>query len=361
MRILYVMHVDWRWIKQRPQFLAEQLSCHYSVRVLDRRSPFEKGGRILKQTGLAPTPLLPLPWSWPGIRIATNQLQRGYLASILRTFRPEVIWLTYPALLSFIPRIAMKVPIVYDCMDDVFGFRGSSSKRLLLSRLEQQLVSRAASIFCSSEHLKKTLLERYGEECGRKTNVVRNGISANLLNECAPRSQPIRNESRTKVAYIGTVAEWMNFGVLLESLKRHQNIEFHLIGPVAVPEVPRHERLIFHGTIEHDRLPRLSEKFDAFMMPFVVTTLIESVDPVKLYEYVWYGRPIVSVYYDEIRRFGPWVHFYHDEEEFHSLMGRLVRGDLPLTGDHRCRWEFLEDNTWSRRCSEIRRQLDILL
>ena len=33
-KILYVMHVDWDWIKQRPHFLAEQLSLHFDVRVI---------------------------------------------------------------------------------------------------------------------------------------------------------------------------------------------------------------------------------------------------------------------------------------------------------------------------------------
>ena len=32
-RILYFMHVDWNWIKQRPHFLAEGLSQHFKVDV----------------------------------------------------------------------------------------------------------------------------------------------------------------------------------------------------------------------------------------------------------------------------------------------------------------------------------------
>ena len=34
LNILYVIHIDWNWIKQRPQFLAESLNVYYNVNVL---------------------------------------------------------------------------------------------------------------------------------------------------------------------------------------------------------------------------------------------------------------------------------------------------------------------------------------
>jgi teichuronic acid biosynthesis glycosyltransferase TuaH len=357
MKILYIMHVDWRWIKQRPQFLAEELSSHYSLRVLDRRSPLQKG-RILGHGACSPVPLLPLPWSWPIIRIATNWLQRRYVTIVLRRFRPDIIWLTHPSLLAFLPRWTTNVPVVYDCMDDVFGFKASSSRRSLLAKMENQLVARSASIFCSSENLKEVLLARYGKEGDRKTRVVRNGISALILRSSAPVALPPRNGSCTRVAYTGTIAEWMDFRLLLQSLKRHNDLEFHLIGPTGARDLPTHERLILHGVVSHDELLSAVEQFDAFVMPFLVTPLIESVDPVKLYEYISYARPTISVYYREIRRLEPYLHFYRNEEEFNSLIGRLVRGDLPLPGDDHSRQRFLENNTWSSRCHEIRERLE---
>ena len=35
-KILYVMNVEWNWIKQRPHFIAEGLSKNYHVEVLYR-------------------------------------------------------------------------------------------------------------------------------------------------------------------------------------------------------------------------------------------------------------------------------------------------------------------------------------
>jgi len=48
-KILYLMHVDWEWIKQRPQFIAEGLSKFYDVHVFFPVSYFNKFNKINKK------------------------------------------------------------------------------------------------------------------------------------------------------------------------------------------------------------------------------------------------------------------------------------------------------------------------
>ena len=37
-KILYLMHVPWGWIKQRPHFIAENLSKYYKVNVFYKKA-----------------------------------------------------------------------------------------------------------------------------------------------------------------------------------------------------------------------------------------------------------------------------------------------------------------------------------
>ena len=39
------------------------------------------------------------------------------------------------------------------------------------------------------------------------------------------------------------------------------------------------------------------------IMPFKLNELVKSVDPVKLYEYINYNKPIISIFYQEIKRY----------------------------------------------------------
>ncbi len=50
----------------------------------------------------------------------------------------------------------------------------------------------------------------------------------------------------------------------------------------------------FYGPIDDDKLYKNVQNFDCLIMPFKLNKLIFSVDPVKLYEYINYNKPIVS-------------------------------------------------------------------
>ena len=50
--LLYLMHVDWRWIKQRPHFLAEILSEDLDLAVVH---PLKRGRSALPENHSAVT------------------------------------------------------------------------------------------------------------------------------------------------------------------------------------------------------------------------------------------------------------------------------------------------------------------
>lgn len=54
--IIYIMHIDWNWIKQRPQFIAEGLSNKYKIEVFYKysfkRRNYQKRKNIIKNITL---------------------------------------------------------------------------------------------------------------------------------------------------------------------------------------------------------------------------------------------------------------------------------------------------------------------
>jgi hypothetical protein len=86
-------------------------------------------------------------------------------------------------------------------------------------------------------------------------------------------------------------------------------------------------------------------------MPFLVTPLIEAVDPVTLYEYINFGKPILSVYYDEIERFMPFVHFYRSHDEALNIVSQLAALKIGRKYSAVERKTFLDANTWAQRAA----------
>jgi len=360
-RILYAMHIDWRWIKQRPQFLAEELATEHDVQVVHRLIPGFRGP-VRGEGSLAISGLLPLPWSWKKFRWATRPVQQCWVGNIARKFRPDIVWLTSPALLEMIPARLMDLPVVYDCMDDALGFAASNTRCELLASLEAELVSRSRLILCSSSRLRLTLADRYGRHIAAKVALVRNGISTAFLSrsplpEASTSCKKQSSGGRTKIAYFGTIAEWLDFESLATALEHNESVEFHLIGPCDVRKYPKHERLKLHGPVAHQSLPALAANFDAYMMPFQLTPLIEAVDPVKLYEYIAFGKEIISIGYPEVNRFADFVHFYRTRTEFVEFVDKLATGQLHRKNRLEKNQPFLAQNTWRSRTVRISRLL----
>jgi hypothetical protein len=151
----------------------------------------------------------------------------------------------------------------------------------------------------------------------------------------------------------------MDFGALLSIVNEFPLIEIHLLGPVDNLEVPlpQHAQIKYLGVVRHEEIPGYVRNFDALIMPFKVTDLIISVDPVKLYEYVFFNKPIVSVRYSEIERFSQFVDFYSDKNELVAIITRYFIEGFRCKYLDDSRDLFLKANTWAQRVACIELQL----
>lgn len=359
-KILYISHVDWDWIKQRPHFLAEQLSGDYDMAVLYlyslRRSGMTRNDR--RGMKFLRVPNLPFQYNFPWLYAANRKALQGRFRKIINTLKPDITWLTHPVLFDYIPH-PIDSGLIYDCMDDVQAFgAGAPFYQKRLGKLEKELLAEASAVFASSEHLARMIDKR--QPCSHKTEVVRNAFDGKIL-PTSHRRESAGGSRNYVICYTGTVAGWFDFDSLLRCVEEIPNIEFKIVGPVTVDISGwKHDRIHFTGPVKHDELPGIADESDCFIMPFKLNDLILSVDPVKLYEYVNYGKPVVSVYYDEIRRFEPFVSFYSKPEEMISAIKDIIDSGFRNKYGEEERISFLEQNSWDARSREIMKHLETL-
>ncbi|HEU5039140.1 MAG TPA: hypothetical protein VFT70_19185, partial [Nocardioides sp.] len=106
-RILYLMHVDWRWIRQRPQELAVGLvESGHDVRVLFTPQ-FQTGTPAVPRSGDSQVKRSAL-WSLPlrrfsPVRRINRAVQKWQVTLACRRSRPDHVWITAPELLQLVP------------------------------------------------------------------------------------------------------------------------------------------------------------------------------------------------------------------------------------------------------------------
>lgn len=284
---------------------------------------------------------------------------RVQFSAVLRKVHPDAIWLTFPELFDYLPR-RLSVPVIYDCMDDNLAFGTQRRVLPLLADAEKRLCEKASVVFASSDHLLHVLQQRYGNDL--PATVVRNAyggerLDASVMSERRPAKPSV------VIGYIGTLAV-VDRRTVLTMLDRIPEASFYAIGPIEPiydgsdgkkdpVTLWCHERVTLLGPKPHEELYGLMKPVDCLIVPLKLSRLIESVDPIKMYEYVNYGKPIVSVYYPELQRYRPYVDFYEDVDEVVNTIERLMAEGFPAKYTNSQRLEFLEQNSWSSRASQV--------
>lgn len=358
MRILYVSDVDWNWIKQRPQFLAEALAQKNKVEVIyqykyGQRHQFqsnkvETNGNL----NVLPMHVIPRLDRYNHLRRINDILRKKIMSKIINKFKPDWIYLTHPVQVDMIPK-NYHGKIIYDCMDDHILLE---QQPRLIEKKEKKLINRATVITVTSNRLRQILKSRYKLTNISNIYLVRNGFNGPILKV---KSSNYTNKRSHKIAYFGSISTWFDFNLLESSLKKFDNLEYFLIGPVDDKlRIPTNKRIHFLGTVEHGKLYNTIKDMDALIMPFIVNDVIKAVDPVKIYEYINFDKNIITVKYGELKHFSPYVFFYEDKTSFMKAIENVISLNDKTSYSPESRMKFLADNSWNERAQEIE---DILL
>lgn len=344
--MLYLIEIDWDWIFQRPQILALQLNEYLNIDVLYRFSFNRKNLNTKNKRMKSMEKFIQLPKQQRfKILKRINQLLRYFYSLKIRMKKYDYIWISHPNLFDLIPKKYAGV-VVYDCMDLYEDMEPTITKGYLMEK-ELILVENSDYIFCSSEYLFNKVISMRGNS--NNVFILRNGyLSSSTIHEVD--NNVIKSEYT--LGYIGTLAEWFDYDLVEKSLKLFDNINYQLIGPY-VKEYSI-EGVNYQGVVPHDKLFSHIEKIDCLIMPFIINNTVLAVDPVKLYEYISFGKCIISVYYPEIARFEPLVYFYNTEEEYISLIDQLIKNGFKPKYDTKTQLNFLGKNSWEARVNVVK-------
>ena len=357
-RIVYIMNVDWDWAKQRPHFLAQHLSRSHDMLVI---YPYAWRRRHLAnndRNGVRLYPFVRLPFGGKFAFISkVNVFLFRIMASIfLKWHQPDIVWISSPELFEYLPK-HLSSRLIYDCMDDVLAFPRNVSRRNSLAASEQELISASFLVFCSSNNLRDKLIARTGH--AEKYFVIHNAFEPSAFSSVSEKTELGKKVGAYVLGYVGTISSWLDFEALIKIVNEFTSVEIHLMGPIENlgMVLPQHGRIKYLGAVRHEDIQTRVSGFDALIMPFQVTELIQSVDPVKLYEYVFFDKPIVSVRYPEIERFSDFVDFYTNHGELISILHRYLNEGFRKKYSDGARARFVATNTWAHRVVCIKEKL----
>ena len=367
-KMLYLMHVPWAWIKQRPHFFAEYLNIDFDLKVfykkplkVPNRNLIQKSNEIISISSFFIIPFQRLPFfkRFKNFEIINNFLIKLQLPSI-EYF--DFVWITSWSMYTLIEKkLPLTTKLIFDCMDDELEFPDIKINKNILSNAlskEREIMKRADVVFCSSEYLKNKILLRSGVK--REIIVVNNGIGIPIYNELLNyQSQQVLNkinELENVFLYVGSVSSWFDFESLLFVLEKDIRVNFVLLGPSDI-KIPNHERLHHLGVVDRDDLFKLIKNVKCLIMPFKLNELIKSVNPVKIYEYIHMNKPIIATRYMETEVFSDYIYLYNGKVEFLNNVTGIINEKLLTKKSLKENRNFTIQNTWEVRYKLVQKSL----
>lgn len=353
------MHLDWKFVKQRPHFFAEELSEYYDIKVIyfySKNYLFNNSqNETPNEKDIDMNVAFRLPFYENDVVYKLNKIYMRFVFKlIIKRFNPDLLWVTFPILYDYIP-LSDNYKIIYDCMDNmtIDNYSEKFLKKILI--LEKKLLERANLIFVPSKTLAKRINER--KKCLNKLIVVNNAFDGKIIKDILHKSP---ETNKYKIGYVGSISSWFDYELLEMSLKKFDNIEYHIIGPIHNDNFNYNDRIKFYGAIEHGKLYDYVKNFDALIMPYKLNDIITVADPVKFYDYINFNKPIISIFFEEVRRYDNFVSFYNNEQEFFKLLKDLIDNKFNKKYSDQERIEFLKCNSWKNRVQVIRKHLNLL-
>lgn len=143
--------------------------------------------------------------------------------------------------------------------------------------------------------------------------LVTNGVDFNHFNKNKNNAIPkeIRNlveKKRPIIGYFGAFASWFDYELVLKLAVERPDYEILLIGwdydkSIVKYNLDKVSNITIIGPIDYSILPNYSKWFDVSTIPFKINEVTESTSPVKLFEYMAMGKPIVTTNMKECRKY----------------------------------------------------------
>lgn len=235
---------------------------------------------------------------------------------------------------------------IYDCMDEWENFPGV--KRDILDQ-EQRLVQDCDLLVVTAQRL----WEKW-EPYERTTVLARNGVDIDFYDRHYHPNSILPEVKHPVIGYYGAIADWFDLELMTYAAKARPEYTFVLLGGVFNLDVSELESLpnvLLLGQQPYETMPQYLYHFDVCMIPFKINPITEATDPVKLYEYLSAGKPVVSVALSEVEDYGEYLYIARDSDDFVAKLDAAVEEDNREMISRRRK--FAEQHTWKQRYKTI--------
>lgn len=261
----------------------------------------------------------------------------------------DVVWVGYSGWYTLVRHIRHK-PVIFDKMDEEDMLVSNKLLKKTLYRNKQKMLELASIIIVTCKKFYTDL-----RTVGKPVYWIPNAVSDHFIDNVRDQNPAEEKTDSVKtIGYIGTISEWFDMEIVEELLAIDPEYEIVLVGKNYLPE-NENPRVTYLGVKDNMELPDILKGFDVCLFNFKKSGWLDTINPVKIYEYLAANKPVLAVKSAETLPFKNYLMLYEDKSEVRNYMKQTIKKPF---ANEREREQFLKKNSWQTRVREINKILN---
>lgn len=372
--LIFISLENWDEIWRRNQFIGAELSRrHPDRKILFVGLPHDvshslRRGRLSQLRASAPQALpefpnifffRPVKW-WPNtLRAGRKANEAAFRRQVrnaarqLKLFSP-LLWINAHSAAHLAGKMSESA-LVYDITDDWISFTHAPRLKQLVTAQDAHLCRRAdATIVCSQR------LFEMKESLAKHLFLVPNGVDiehyAGVASGSGALDSRAQSWSSPVLGYVGTIhPERVDLALIEKLAGAFPNGTIALVGPDFLDEAQKArlsnwKNIVLTGAVPYRDVPHFLSAFDVCIVPHLESQFTESLNPIKLWEYLATGKPVVSTDVAGFRDFAALCRIASGAEAFIAACQIAV---TQSDSQKPARLEAARGNSWKARVDQI--------
>ncbi len=283
-------HLRWNFVYQRPQHLLSRFAAHGRVFYIEEPVFTLEESHLIHSRGNSGVDVVVPQISHTDDPTTVLQLLIDEFFS-KQQIHSYALWFYTPMHLPW-TRHLKPLAVVYDCMDELSGFKGAPPE---MKVREAELLQWADVVFTGGHSL-------YEAKRNQHHNIYPFPSSIDAPHFARARTittEPADQASipGTRLGFFGVIDERMDLDLIAAVATMRPAWHMVLVGPVVKIEassLPQSPNIHYLGMKAYDELPSYIAGWDIAMLPFARNDSTRFISPTKTPEYLAAGLPVVS-------------------------------------------------------------------